>query len=397
MDGNFTSLPDTRKLDLFVTSRHKPPCLSDGPTGVTTANQEGIHMSNMATVTAEQALDSLKLGLALSHPVFLWGPPGVGKSGLARQFAKAVNGHLIDLRLGQYDSVDMRGLPDVDTHHGTTVWRVPGTLPFEGTEFADISSDEPIILFLDEAMQASPAVQGVAFQLVLERRVGEHRLLPNVYVMAASNRETDKAGVARMQTPLADRFTHLEMLPALKPWVSWARAAGVPEPVVNYVRFRPDNLDTFEQAQKTNAKAFATPRTWERVGEVLRLFEDEAGKYPGLDRARANIDGLVGPGIGAELMGFIEVWQDMPDIDRIIREPGGAPVPDAPDMLFAVVSALANRADKDTLPSILEYGERLPSEMMVTMVVDIVERKSELAGHPQMAPFYSKYSHLMFG
>lgn len=358
---------------------------------------------NVANVTAPQALDSLKLGLALNHPAMLWGPPGIGKSELMRLFAADVDAALVDIRLGQYDSVDLRGLPDVA--NGQTVWAVPSTLPFEGSAFDPAASDSapsadrPIVLFLDEAMQALPAVQGVAFQLVLERRVGEHKLLPNVYITAASNRESDKAGVNRMQTPLANRFYHMEMHADLDAWVGWARTAGVPQPVIEYVRFRPEHLDTFEEANKKGLKAFATPRSWHAIGEVMALFEDKdrPGKFPNLNRARANIDGRVGPGIGSELMAFTEVWESMPSIDGILKDPANAVVPEAPDMMFAVTAAIAERVDDKTLANALTYAERLPKARLVSMVRDMAHRKPELLGRPEMTRFYSQYNELIIG
>lgn len=378
---------------------------------------------NVATVNTTQALDSLKLGYALNQPAFLWGSPGIGKSDLMRQLAWSIAPKpeglveraeylwrkllgkdapgMIDLRLGQYDSVDLRGLPDVT--EGRTTWAVPSTLPFEGSEFEELLGYLPdgfrFVLFLDEAMQAMPAVQGVAFQLVLEGRVGEHRLLPGTYIVGASNRETDRAGVAKMQTPLADRFWHMEMFSALDPWVDWARANAVPQPVVEYVRFRPEHLDTFDEANKKGLKAFATPRSWDAVGRVMALFEDSdnPGKFPGLGRGRALIDGRVGPGLGAELMAFTEVWESMPSIDGILKDPMNAVVPDAPDMMFAVTAALAERVDAKTLGNALKYAERLPKARLVSMVRDMAHRKPELLGRPEMTEFYTDYQELILG
>lgn len=378
---------------------------------------------NVATVNTDQALNALKLGYALNQPAFMWGPPGIGKSELARQFARQVarkpdnlstrgeelwtrifgdsDCGLIDLRLGQYDSVDLRGLPDVT--NGMTTWAVPSTLPFEGSEFEELLAHLPdnfrFVLFLDEAMQAMPAVQGVAFQLVLEGRVGEHRLLPGTYIVGASNRETDKAGVNKMQTPLANRFWHMEMQAALEPWVEWARSNGVPQPVYEYVRFREEHLDTFDEAVKVGAKAFATPRSWAAVGGVMALFEDpdNPGTFPGLDRGRPLIDGRIGPGLGAELMAFAEVWESMPSIDGILKDPDNAVVPDKPDMLFAVTASIAEKVTTKTLGNALKYAERLPKARLVSMVRDIAHRNPELLGRPEMTKFYSDYQELILG
>ena len=88
------------------------------------------------------------------------------------------------------------------------VWAAPSqNLPRQ--EFA--AKYKNVILFLDEMNSAAPAVQAAAYQLILNRKVGQYTLPDNVLIVAAGNREADKGVTYRMPAPLANRFVHLEM------------------------------------------------------------------------------------------------------------------------------------------------------------------------------------------
>lgn len=352
--------------------------------------------------TGDNLRDLLMHCIALDTPIMLWGSPGIGKTSVVEQVATATCSSFVPFLLSQYDSVDLRGLPDVDPATGLTRWCAPSTLPVVGNPAFDTPAGrkKPIILFLDEMMQANPAVQAVAFQLVLERRVGEHRLMPNVRIVAASNRETDKAGAGRMLTPLANRFAHIEVAASLDGWVAWARKDGLPEPLVAYLRFRPDNLDQFEQAQKASLKAFATPRSWARVGTIQTAMADK------LDSPvfQTLVQATIGPAIAAEYLAFLRTWTTMPDIDGVLAAPDTAATPTDPAMRFAVTSALAQRvvALKGTkrnaaLTALQTYLARMPSEYAVKTMLDCVQRDADIASEPAMTEFIGAHSDLLLG
>ena len=178
------------------------------------------------------------VALGQQEPVMFWGPPGVGKSEGVRQCCEEAGGHLVDIRLSQYDSVDLRGIPSPEA--GFTIWNAPSTLPFKGNPgFPD---DRPIFLFLDEINSAAPAVAAVAYQLINDRAVGEHELMDNVVVIAAGNRDGDKGVTNRMPAPLANRFTHAEIDVDTDAWCYWAQNKGLSPMGLAFIQFRKESF-----------------------------------------------------------------------------------------------------------------------------------------------------------
>lgn len=293
------------------------------------------------------------VAIDLREPMMLWGQPGCGKSEAVAQLAQDNNAMLVDIRLSQYDSVDLRGIP-VPKDDGLTTWFAPSTLPFMGNDaFPD---DRMIVLFLDELNSAQPSVSAVAYQLINDRRVGEHVLKDNVRVIAAGNRESDRGVTNRMPTPLANRFTHLEIGVDADAWIEWAMGAGMHPLFAAFFKFRPDLISTFDPAKAD--KAFATPRTWAKAGKYY------AAGMPS-DTLEAALSGAVGEGPAVEFLGFTKIWQDMPDLANIIKNPKTAPLPDGVGMSYAVAVGLSGKMDTKTVANIHLYLERLSAEYLM--------------------------------
>jgi hypothetical protein len=208
--------------------------------------------------------------LAVHTPVMLWGPPGAGKSQIVAQVARRHGAALIDLRLSQMEPTDLRGIP---FRNGERVeWSVPSLLP-DATRHGVRG-----ILFLDEITAAPPAVTAAAYQLILDRRLGEYRAPDGWAIFAAGNRYGDRGISYVMPSPLANRFTHYEIEPDLDDWVTWAHAAAIDPRVIAFLRFRPDLLFDFDAT--ANPVAFPSPRSWEYAHRALVKFADAPQLLP---------------------------------------------------------------------------------------------------------------------
>jgi hypothetical protein len=236
--------------------------------------------------------------------LFLWGPPGIGKSELVAGIAEELGGVTVDIRLGQVEPTDLRGIPYFDRDRGVMNWAPPIDLPSK--EFAE--KHPIVVLFLDEMNQAAPAVQGAAFQLVLNRRVGTYELPDNVVVIAAGNRESDKGISYRMPTPLANRFVHLEMRPDFEAWQQWAVNNRIHKDVVGYISFAKQDLYDFDP--RSSGRSFATPRSWTFVSELLEDGDDDTN----MDL----IAGTIGEGLAVKFMAHRKIASNMPNPSDIL-------------------------------------------------------------------------------
>jgi hypothetical protein len=263
-------------------------------------------MSETRTVTSSQARKSLLRAFNKKRPVFLWGPPGIGKSELVAEIAQELGGYMIDLRLGQMEPTDIRGIPFYNKDSGKMDWAEPVDLPTQ--EFA--SQYPVVVLFLDEMNSAAPSVQAAAYQLILNRRVGKYFLPDNVVMVAAGNRESDKGVTYRMPTPLANRFIHQEMRVDFPSWQDWAVNNDVHKDVVGYLSFAKQDLYDFDP--KSASRAFATPRSWTFVSQFLE--DDDVDD----DTLMNLIAGTVGEGLAVKFMAHRKVAGRMPKPEDIL-------------------------------------------------------------------------------
>jgi hypothetical protein len=316
-----------------------------------------------------RVLDREFLSTAEGHhtPVMLWGPPGVGKSQMVAQIAARHAVPVIDIRLSQMEPSDLRGIPFRDQANNCVEWAVPAILPNEARHGSSG------ILFLDEINSAPPSVSAAAYQLILDRRLGEYRVPPRWAIFAAGNRQGDRGVTYTMPAPLANRFSHFEVETHLDDWVSWAYRNGIDERVIAFLRFRPELLFDFDPAH--NPVAFPSPRSWEFAHRGLRKFED----HPEL--LQGTLQACVGPAAGIELTAFVNSLDQMPDLDAIV-EGKEVPVPREIDLQYAVAAALVGRAirarqDADAqrvIGNILVYAGRFPQREMGVMLVSDLHR-----------------------
>ena len=298
-------------------------------------------------------------------PVMLWGPPGVGKSQMVAQVARKHGVPVIDIRLSQMEPSDLRGIP---FRSGNQVeWAVPALLP-------DSTRHGPEgILFLDEITSAPPAVSAAAYQLILDRRLGEYQVPEHWAIFAAGNRQGDRGVTYTMPAPLANRFSHFEFETNLDDWVGWAYRNGIDERVVAFLRFRPELLFDFDPAH--NPVAFPSPRSWEFAHRGLRKFD----RHPQL--LQGALQACVGPAAGIELNAFVNSLDQMPDLDAIIAGEEVA-VPTEIDLQYAVAAALVGRAIRAAeqhsgaaiIGNILRYAGRFPQREMGVMLVSDMHR-----------------------
>jgi ATPase family associated with various cellular activities (AAA) len=269
-----------------------------------------IKVSEVHSVTPQQARNVLLSGFDLNQSFFLWGPPGVGKSELVAGIAEEKGGLIIDMRMAQMEPTDLRGIPFFNQITKKMDWADPSELPSQ-----ELADQYPfIILFLDEMNSAPTTVQGAAYQLILNGRIGTYVKPKNVKIIAAGNRDSDRGVTYRMPMPLANRFIHIEMREDFASWQTWALLNGAHESVVSYLSFAEHHMFVFDT--KSISKAFPTPRTWMFVSDVMNLNDVKPMSDSSLFTL---VSGCVGQGVASEFMEYRRIGSKLPKAIDILN------------------------------------------------------------------------------
>ena len=232
--------------------------------------------------------------LASPHhlPTMLWGPPGIGKSSLMAQAALRANLNFIQLELAVLPPQELMGLPYVE--NGTSHYAAPGFWPTTPNG----------ILVLEDLSHALPAVQAMGMSLLLEGRVGPHRLPTGWKVLATGNRVVDGAGAHRIPTATANRMVHITVKEDITVWRNWGLDNGIHEDILGLLGLRPELLHQLDR----DAPAWPSPRAWGMASHLHDL---------GLEVAAA-----VGEGAAAELQSYVDLKSTLPALEPILEGKG---------------------------------------------------------------------------
>jgi len=313
--------------------------------------------------------------MAKHRPVFLWGPPGCGKSDVVHQISVDLDIELRDVRLSLLDPIDLKGFPIVDAAKKQMKWLPANFLPTKGKG----------ILFLDEMNSAPQSVQAAAYQLVLNRKIGDYELPDGWSVLAAGNRAGDRSVVHAMPAALANRFVHVDFDVHCDDWNQWAMANNIHTDVRAFIRFRPALLHSFDA--NTNPRAFPTPRSWAFVNDIYKnnLSPDDEFEM---------VKGTVGEGAAAEFSGFVRQIKGLPTVDQVMSDPENAKLPTNPSAQYAMCTALDVKVTKANFGTVMKYMTRMPVEFQTIFMRSAVRRDVNLTATKEFITWGTKNSAL---
>jgi len=333
-----------------------------------------LKATNISKVTKELIKKKL--------PVFIWGAPGIGKSSIVKQIAKSQNLEFLDLRLSLLDPTDLKGIPFFNAETKEGVWAKPSFLPSK--------SNSKGILFLDEINTAPPAVQASAYQLILDRKVGEYELPDGWSIVAAGNRENDRGVVYKMPPPLANRFVHFEMEVDFNDWKAWAYSSKIESSIIAYLAYDKSMLFTFDAT--SNEKSFATPRSWEYVDSIVKSnIEAELM----LD----SVSGAVGREAAVGYLSFKKVMKDLPDLNTILDGSLAELKDEDPKVIMALaiglVNALLENSKDEYIDNILKFSLQLPGEFSIMLVKDMQQNGIDVEGSEAWGEWVREFAYLL--
>ena len=319
---------------------------------------------------------------------------GVGKTVAIRQACKEAGAHLVEIRLGQYDSVDLRGMPDIDKKNKTTVWYPPSTLPLKGTP--GWPTDRIIVVFYDEITSASPPVFAVFYQAMQDFAIGEHEFMDNVVFCCAGNNDSDRGVVNRIPMPLNNRMLHFQIGLDVPAWARWAFGAGVSQRVIAYHLWKQKDpagpaLSRWNPDDPDPAPTQASPRSWEAAADIYRDYQSVDPDFAFIGMA-----GCVGEPLATDFLAFDKVYSKVLTEEQIVKNPRGVPLPDEESLIYATAVSVAGAMRLDNVKSLHMFLTRLNPEYTV-MAWQLALAKKDAKGNPIGEALYTADEFLDLG
>lgn len=327
------------------------------------------------SISTTELYNSIDMLLETDTPLFIHGSPGIGKSYIVADIAQKKELELVDVRLSQMDPVDLRGVPSIQNNQ--TVWMPPVFFPKD--------MDSKGILFLDELNSAPPSVQAAIYQLVLNRQMGEYKLPDGWRIICAGNRVSDRGVVFRLPSPLVNRMVHLHVEARFEDFKLFAIKAGLHPFVIGFLGFRPDLLSTEPVVEDDSNPAFATPRSYHMLSNILKSRDDISAIAP-------IIYGTIGYSSGIEFTSYVRVYEELPDVAAIYE--GHYPeIKNQPALLYALVSALIEyyKGSDSHKEHLFAFSETLPTEFGIMLIKDVIVKDESLALHSAFNEWVEKY------
>lgn len=316
----------------------------------------------MQIVTPSQ-LTKLLLNVSPHRTVFVWGPPGIGKSAIVEQFADDIGFDCVSLLGSQLAPEDLIGVPKIIDDK--SVFCPP----------RNIARLDPYVLFIDELNACSFDVQKAFYSLINDRKLGEYNLPKGSVVLGAGNRAQDQAIVKPMSSALMNRMLHVELKPTVRDWLDWAGAHGIYHDIISYIETRPDHLVV---APPKTEETFTTPRSWHILSDAIKSYEGKVS----LEEIDMLASGCLSNHHAKSFIAFLKQIQGRMQIEKILD--GSQPLPRAPedrDVLYFIVQSMRSQLvknlpqEKDSVKS----AHKLMASQAKRVITELCEINAEMA------------------
>jgi hypothetical protein len=318
-------------------------------------------ITDLPTETIEGAKEMCRIFRSKNIPAYLHSAPGIGKSDIMRQLAAEDGSGFKDIRVGTMLPEDLTGIPVPDLEQRIAVWLRAEFWPNEERD-----GPRGIIAF-DELSDANRNLQSCIYRVILDRQIGEYKLPPGWWPVAAGNRREDRAAAQSLSTALANRFAHIHVRADSEVWCNWANVNDIDPMLIGFMKFQPDMLHSMKGADML---AFPTPRSWAQASKVFSAPQGMRHKL---------LTAIVGHGAAINVETFFKTLT-LPDFDDILRDPLRTDIPEAPGSRYALCSMLSRNMTRDNFPQIYKYimRDEFGPEYCTVVVLDATKRDVSL-------------------
>lgn len=299
----------------------------------------------------------------------LLGAPGIGKTSITRQTAKELGINYIEIN-PTMPADEVCGIPDlirVEGQDTKTDYAMPAWFPND--------PEWQGIICLDDALQGDRMMQQTIANLIHARNLRGHPLPDGAMLILTGNRLEDKAGVTKTLSHLADRLDYINIEADPTAWIDdFAVPSGIDPRVIAWIHMDKAKLNMFDP----NAKKSPTSRSWEAVSDALFYLDTIKGEPYYNKFAHAKLSGAIGVGPAIEFWAFCTRFEDMPNLDDIIKNPETHKIDYKLDIQYAIAIGLSNYVDNKSFGPAVKFLSRMTPDMMVLMVKLAIKRSPAL-------------------
>ena len=312
-------------------------------------------------VTLSQASTLIRT-VGQTNTVLLCGQPGIGKSSILHGIKEFFPNHFLSyIDAANLDLGDI-AMPVVDREELITEY-APNARFGVGR-----NQRKPVVMMIDELGKASRPVMNMLLPVILERRIGDLYLPEGSIIFATTNLATDGVG-DNIPAHAYNRMTVCDVAnPTSDEWLQWAGNNGVCPEVMAFAKQTPEIFDCYVDLEK-GAK---NPYIFNPMAGVVRGFcsPRSLAKASNIIAQRAVLGsavlpalaGTIGEPAARQMEALINLADQLPLFEQIVKAPGTTKVPKGAGALFLLSFMLAGRVTEDSLDAVMEYGERISKE-----------------------------------
>ena len=217
-----------------------------------------------------------EIPLMKQRPIFLMGPPGVGKTAIMEQIAQELGVGMISYSMTHHTRQSALGLPFIETKtYGGKEYSVSEyTMSEIIASVYDVMEETNIkegILFLDEINCVSETLAPSMLQFLQYKIFGRHRVPDGWIVVTAGNPPEYNNSVREFDIVTWDRLKRIDVEPDYEVWKEYAYKSNVHPAILTYLDIK--RGDFYKIETTVDGKSFVTARGWSDLSEMIRLYE----------------------------------------------------------------------------------------------------------------------------
>lgn len=232
--------------------------------------------SAMTAYFTKDELGNYVIPIEKQRPVFLVGPPGIGKTAIMEQIASELKVGLLSYSMTHHTRQSAIGLPFIShkkyagKEYSITEYTMSEIIA-SVYDLMESSGVQEGILFLDEINCVSETLSPLMLQFLQYKVFGRHRVPEGWIVVTAGNPPEYNDSVREFDVVTLDRLKKIEVEPNLEVWKEYAYQAGIHPAVMTFLDIKKAYFYSVETT--IDGKSFVTPRGWEDLSKMLHLFE----------------------------------------------------------------------------------------------------------------------------